>query len=141
MGSGEESKMLWDSSLWLRISIYICLCASIQMLLPRLASTHQIFVHFNDLSTLTNDATVDHCLVVWLDGGRVMQDFDFGLKIINTNGRYLFVKHNHTLSEPIPLQSIFLNHTFNCKANCLSCKCLINWKSLVVDGSYLDWLE
>jgi len=43
----------------------------------------EILVHFEYFCGLSNDATVNYSLVVWLDGGGMMKNDHFGIKVIS----------------------------------------------------------
>ena len=52
----------------------------------------ELIVHLYDLGCLTNHTAVNHCLVVLLDCGSMMQDNDLSIKVLGTLRVCLFVK-------------------------------------------------
>ena len=102
---------------------------------------HEIFVHFKDLGTLTNNSAVDYSLIIRLDCCSMMQDEDFCFKIIDALGNDCFVQHNHSFSEIVSLQGVFLYQALDCEADSLTCDCFFYRESLVVNRFDLDWLK
>jgi len=90
------------------------------------SSPHQIFIHFQNLCTLPYYSAMDYSLVIRLDSGCMMENFNFSFKIKYAHGVHRLVKQNHAFAKASSLESIFFYHTFDCKTHRLSGICLLN---------------
>ena len=105
------------------------------------ASSHKILIHVQYLSALSNDTTVDHSLVVRLDGCGVMENHYLSLEVMQGLWSDRLVEHYHAFSEASSFQGVFLYHTFDGEAYCLTSISFFNSKSLVMNRFYLNWLK
>ena len=103
--------------------------------------THVLFVHLYDFGCLPNDTTVDHGLIVGLDGRWVVQNHHLCLEVVNWLRLGCWVNQDHTLPEIVPFELLLLNHGLYCKTDSLACHSFLNSHSLVMDALHLNWAE
>ena len=103
--------------------------------------THIFSVHLYNLCSLSNNTTVDDSLVIWLDRSCIVQNYNFCFEIINWMRLSILVNQNHSLSEIVPLELLFLNHCLDSEADRLTGNCLFNRHPLVVNSFDLNGTE
>lgn len=103
------------------------------------SSSHERVVHFDNLGRLSDDSTMDHSLVVLLDGGGVLQDNNLSFKVEDGNRLSSLVNEDHTLAEMVSLELLLLR--LDREAHCLTSFGDLYIDPLVVDRFNLYGFE
>lgn len=100
-----------------------------------------LLVQVDDLSSLSNDTTMDYSLIVRSYTRCVMQNHNFSFEIVNGLGLRFLVNQNHTLPEVVSLELLLLNLSLDGKTHGLSSASFLHIHSLMVNTLDLHWIE
>lgn len=100
-----------------------------------------LLIKINDLCRLSYHTTVDNSLIVRSYTRCVMQDHNLGFEVIDGLGLRFSVNQDHSLSEIVTLELLFLDLGLDGEADCLASHGLLNIDTLVMDAFNLHGIE
>jgi len=108
---------------------------------PSVVYSHGGILTLHNLCCLSYYSTMDNCLIIWLDCRRLLNDYHSCFKVINWLRFSLFIKQDHSFSEVVSLELLFLDLSLNAEADSLTCFSNLDINSLVMDCFHLDWIK